>query len=690
MELETLIKELKVDWDTVLTDEFNPLYLSLLINKGTISSAKFRDMYHKLENAMEKIISQNYKGFSDSVLAYNKFYNQNKELLNVLSETEQIVNEKEYDFEIDQITNDFTKTEYFSAKYEICRRLMDIKLTYEEYESCEQTLKRCYQLVKCLDLVDNKEYVNIKGVFEYRKLIYKSYMELTESINMEIFDFVFFNKINNSFKGLLILGSLYELEVFVKTYFRIFLYNAIEEIILKMYQEKVVLEKLCKLIMKKVENIIKNYETIIELTLKNFKLKKTESDFFGNQNEPYHYVTKLECILDIVKDELGRFINKYSVSTEFDNKFSLESIIDNVDYNKIYPEDYNIFKNKKNEDDQSFLQTINSSMEYTLIITPKIDIAAFLLKNTTNSVLRIFLNKKVETEYTKFKLEKSKKKLDFIFEEEIKCDPNNKTLSIYKDIQDILQQQKFNDDQKSYDKHLVSHLNKKIIKLFENIFDEIFVSKIVVPDRKKIFMYDGEKGGFGIGFEEEFKESLYKKYINKSSLLLKKSKYQKAIYSLNMFKDLDHELNTRETLRCYEVFYNSFKKQLNLEFFYYFDLFFREGNFTQNFYLRKIVSVFEFIYSETQNTSLFEGLYDNLIYYCKNNLNVLNVKTKEDVKLFIEQVRIFDEIMGEIEFHENLDDLYVFFDEILENKSNDENGKILQAKLRANEARIKK
>lgn len=690
MNLETIVKELKVDWDTVLNDEFNPLHIALALNKGTIPATTFRDMFHKLENAMETIISQNFQGFSDSVLSYNLFHSQNKMLLDQLININNISLEKNNEFPIKEITEEFTSTEYFCAKYEICRKLMDIKLTYEEYDSTEQTLKKCYQLVKCLDLVDNKEYVKIKGVFEYRKLIYKSYLALTEKINMEIFDFIFYNKINNSFKCLLVLGSLYEVETFVKTYFSSYLYDTIENIILNMYKGKVNLEKLCKLIMTKIENIIKNYGTIVELTLNNFKLQKTKEDFFGNQNESYLYVTKVEKILDIIKEELTKFINKYSLSTELDNKFSLESIIDVVDYTKIYNDDYNIFKNK-NAINAKKSKINNGNTQYTLIATPKIDVAAYLLKYTKNSVLRIFLNKRVETEYTKFKLEKNKKRIDVVFDEEIKFDPNTKHLNLHKDILEILSQKNNNSENKEeklVDQHLVNHLNRKIVSLFETVFKESFKSKIVVPDKEKVFMYDGDKGGFILDFDPDFKESLYKKYINKSSLLLKKANYQKVIYTLNTLNDLDMRLNTRETLRCHEMFLAAFKKQINLEFFYYFDLFYRESNFTNNFYLKKVITIFELIYNETHNTLLFDGLYDNLIFYCKNNLNAFNVKVKDDVRQFIKQVKIFDEIMGEIEFYDNLDELYEFFNEILEEKSEYEQGKVLQAKLRANETRV--
>lgn len=684
MNFQTITKELRIDWDNVLNDNFNPLHLALSINKNATMAANFRDMYHKLEDAMEQIININFKGFSDSVLSYNMFYSQNQHLLKNLYTCQNITQLQEYDCNLKEITDEFTKSEYFGAKYEICRKLLDIKITYEEFELTSETIKKCYQLVKCLDLIDNKEYIKIKGVFEYRKLIYQSYIDLTEQINIEIFDFIFYNKINNSFKCLLILGSLYELETFVKSYFQIYVFNSIETLIVKMYKEDIDLEKLSKQIMNKLDNIIKNYEAIIELTLNNFKLQKTGEDFFGNQNESYKYVVKLEYVLDIIKDELNNFINKYSISTEFSNKFSVENIIDTIDYNKIYPSEYNIFKNRCNKSiKKKGILHINNT-QYTLITTPHIEITNFLLKYAENTMLRIFLNQRIEIEYTKFKLEKNKKKIDYIFDSEIKIDPLSKRLSLLNDIYEILNFQKKSNENSNYHNQLLKYFNKKIKNVFKKIYYELFKADIVIVPQDKIFIYDGDKNGFIYDDKINFKESVTSGYLKKINLMAKKSQYQKAIYTLNTLQDLDKLICSRETSDCYEVFFTTLKRQINYEFFYYFDLYYRESNLEQSYYIKKIVSIFELIYNESKNTLLFDELYDNLIYYCKTNLKVFNAKNKDEVIAFLNNLKIFDEIMGEIEFYDSLNPLYSFFNDILEGKSTDEDGKILQAKLRIN------
>ncbi|KAL6122204.1 hypothetical protein NUSPORA_00763 [Nucleospora cyclopteri] len=682
---QTIIKELRVDWDTVLTDDFNPLHLALAVNNGSIPATEFRDMYHKLENCMEKIISTNFKGFSDSLLSYNMFFAQNTKLLKTLEECEEIVTYKETDFNAKSIGIEHSQSDFYMKKYEICKKLLEIKITFEEYQSTRDLLKRCYQLVKCLDLIDKKEYVKIKGIFEYRKLIYKEYLELTDEINNELFAFVFRNEINNSFKCLLILGSLYELEQFVKENFRSHTFNEIEFLIIKMYKERVNLEKLCKQIMFKIDNIIRNYETVIDLVLNNFKLKKTEEDFFGNQNEQYGYVTKIDKPLNIIKSELGKFISKYSISTEYDNNFSLDNIIDNIDYNKIYEPQYNIFTVVSDNKDQSELKKLknNKKTQYTLITTPKIEVTTFLLQHTTNTVLRIFLNQKVETEYTKFKLEKSKKKIDFAFESEIKIDPLDKNLTLEHDIFKIIKNNKKDSKNSSYDNQILKYLNSKIVKKFNTLFKELFTSEIVIQPTKMITIYDGYHGGFTKEPDQEFQKAVTTKYINKNDLLLTKQNYYKAVYALNTLKNLDVLVSSRETGKMYQKYFDAIRKQVNLEFFYYFDLFYREGNYSSNFYLKKIVSVFELIYNESKNALLFDGLYDNLIFYCKINVAVFAGKSNDDLRLFVKQLKIFDEIMGEIEFYSNLESLYKFYEDVIAEKSTEEAGKTLQAKIRA-------
>ncbi|KAI5183565.1 hypothetical protein PAEPH01_2951, partial [Pancytospora epiphaga] len=70
---QEVLKELRVDWENILSDDFNPLHLSLQIISSSALASDFRDMYHQLENIMEQIIAVNFKGLSDSVLSYNEF-----------------------------------------------------------------------------------------------------------------------------------------------------------------------------------------------------------------------------------------------------------------------------------------------------------------------------------------------------------------------------------------------------------------------------------------------------------------------------------------------------------------------------------------------------------------------------------------------------------------------------------------
>ena len=58
-ELQIIIKELRVDWDNMISEDFNPLHNALSAMSGSTKATEFRDMFNKLELAMQKIISIN-------------------------------------------------------------------------------------------------------------------------------------------------------------------------------------------------------------------------------------------------------------------------------------------------------------------------------------------------------------------------------------------------------------------------------------------------------------------------------------------------------------------------------------------------------------------------------------------------------------------------------------------------------
>ncbi|ORD98983.1 hypothetical protein A0H76_1603 [Hepatospora eriocheir] len=671
-----ILNEIRIDWETLLTDEFNPLHIALAVNKGTIQNAEFREMFHKLEFIMEKIIEVNFKGFSDSVLSYNEYNKQNAEIIEILNESFEASHQVEGNLYIDTISKENKKSEYFKARYEILRELKHIKIMFDEYLNSTEIIKRCNQLVRCLDLIDNKELLKIKGVYEFRLKIYKEYVVLSEEVCMEVFKFIFNNEINVSFKCCLILGNLHELEVYFYKNFKTFLFNKLESIIINVSKSTdISLETLCKLICNKIDRIILNHQTIVDCVLKNFKLDKNKEDYFGNKDESYSYVTRSDLIISTIEAELMNFIDRYSITIKTQGEFNLENIVDNIDYTKIYPTNYNIYRNDTEMSVEESSKAINKSYgTYTLILSPKYEIVPVLLKFVKNAKIRVFLNKKVETVYTKFRLEKNLNKVEELFKESAKINTKNSKLVIYESLKNIIDSIK---DNSSDSEALKKQIMKKSKEYFQKLYEELFKCKIVTKRYETIQVYNGKRGMI-TEFDPAFREALSKTILTKGDTFLVKQNYLTALYAFNTIKDLDNKLSIKETNKLYEKWLYTLRRQLNVEFFYQFDIYFREGHYDSNFYFKKITDVLNLFYSETKMNNLFDDLYKNIEYYCKVNAGIMKVFNEEDLIKFIKELKIFDEVMGEINFGGDLNELYSFYNQILKGESKDKEGMKLQ------------
>jgi hypothetical protein len=77
----------------------------------------------------------------------------------------------------------------------------------------------------------------------------------------------------------------------------------------------------------------------------------------------------------------------------------------------------------------------------------------------------------------------------------------------------------------------------------------------------------------------------------------------------------------------------------------------------------------------------FEGLYSNIEFYCVQNAPALHTRSREELVRFVDNLRILDEVMGELEFYSSLDSLYRFFDDVLHGTSRNRYGRVLQHKI---------
>ncbi|EEQ82314.1 hypothetical protein NCER_100996 [Vairimorpha ceranae BRL01] len=187
-EADLLIKELRIDNETLLSTEYNPLP-QVFQNKK--SNSNYRNIYHRVEKIMESIINITYKGFSDSVLSYMEVYNLNLKNVTLLSEIKSRIDEiTRTTFDIENIRNIFSTTEYLKIKCDITESLKDLNDTLEEYYNCTDLTEKCYKILKAKRIIKDNNLIKIEGIellrndilLEIEKFMIKVYSKLQEYI----------------------------------------------------------------------------------------------------------------------------------------------------------------------------------------------------------------------------------------------------------------------------------------------------------------------------------------------------------------------------------------------------------------------------------------------------------------------------------------------------------------------------
>lgn len=94
MNVESLLRELRVDWESTLSEDFDPIPLiKSLEDEHSTEASNFRNIYHKVEQVMERIIENNFKAFNDSILLFSKVHRINKENLENIDEQVRFCND---------------------------------------------------------------------------------------------------------------------------------------------------------------------------------------------------------------------------------------------------------------------------------------------------------------------------------------------------------------------------------------------------------------------------------------------------------------------------------------------------------------------------------------------------------------------------------------------------------------------
>ncbi|KAI4292373.1 hypothetical protein PAPHI01_1647 [Pancytospora philotis] len=679
-EYDALIKELRVDWDGVLSEDFNPLAVSLHISMNSKRASDFREMLHRLEFTMEKIIAANYKGFSDSVLSYNEVNRHNTGALEALREMEAQAMQIKLDrVDLGGITAEKEMSGVCEAKYGICKGVGRVKQILDELSGDLQT--RSHAIVAALDSIDNKDYVKIKAVDEFRKVVYRKYTDIVEEVNEMLCGFVFKNQQENLqyFECVKVLGSLYELEQFFMKAFHARLFSEIEETIMSFYRASGSgLERLCRGVAAKFESVEANVLKVIELAVRNFEIDRDTGtfslkhgprlpDFFGKLDTTFSFCVDGNVALGIIKEELKAFIYKYQDSLHglaFD--FSLNYIIDDLDYASLYPPSHPILHQLS----QSKRQYSNKSTGYTVVTATGPEVVEFLAKYVHSPALSLFLREEIGNLYIEHGFERDKRTINGIFSgEPLKRAGESDRLALVAAARTIFKPQ-YQEHQESLKHHFV----ERLLACLNRVYRETFTSELVVePDAQSTAdnLRSVPAGAF--------RESLITKAIKRKDLLLSKQRYGLVVAVINSLGDLSALLLADKIADLRRTFVTAFRQQLNIEFFYFFDHFYRQGHF--NHYMRKIVDMLAMVYAETRSGTYFETIYENLEYYCIHNTRALNVRTRDELAQFVGQLRILDEVMGEVEFYSDLKKVYEFFGAVLAGESDTKYGKALEKKI---------
>ncbi|XP_076383958.1 uncharacterized protein LOC117224868 [Megalopta genalis] len=163
-----LVKELRIDWETLQTDDINPLNQSLENKKSNYKRSNYRNTYHKVQKVIDKIIEIRYKGFSDSVISHMESYNytvkclENIDNINTTLDilTNITVNDKE-------LSENYESTAYLRRENEICGILANIVGLYEKYlehVTNKMYIEACSFARDIFDSIESNEFDIITGV----------------------------------------------------------------------------------------------------------------------------------------------------------------------------------------------------------------------------------------------------------------------------------------------------------------------------------------------------------------------------------------------------------------------------------------------------------------------------------------------------------------------------------------------
>jgi len=676
---KNILKELRVDWDFTLQDSFNPFELALRASTSPALHKSFHGLFHRLEHSMAKIISSNYHSFSESFATFGKYRTMNSQIIKEYGLVEHLIPalklfqspppaEKTLELNLDTLG--------VSAKYEICAKIVNARNTYKKFLAETSPAQRTASIITALNILEDQAVSQIKGAFEYYKVVFKSYTEFVDEVNGKLLDYVVRNELENAryFNTMIELQALARFEEFCSSNFRDAVFRMVEDVIQATACGEAAAESggllgsLCRSIAAAVEIVVENMEHVIG-KCRGFSAEDVTHDFFGKKRHGTKFLQGMGGCMEAIKDVLRVFLERYSLEPGESVQFDINMIPDTFDYTKVYAENTRIFKwLAEAGEGKPQNQTV-----FTLITFTTPEVIPRLLGHLKSKELSDYLYKTVELKYfAGGAVDDKVYKLQGLIREI--CDENSPAAAglarglAVAEVTQLLDSCIAARERAT----LESWARKCLAVSFLHFYDRTFTSEFIrkEPDFRRLLESLDRHYGYvdddGNGFIyhsmageldelkireaaasyllpiDQFKSKLVRQSIKKTDLIHRRRRYERIRAMVGVLRQLAGLLASREVGFLADLFEASAARQVLLDFFYYFDLLYREGSYF--YYLRLCCESLEnYTVLGLESMRDFEGCLNS---YCRENIRSIKVKSKAELGEFVEMMEVFSNVLS--------------------------------------------
>ncbi|KAH9411899.1 hypothetical protein HK407_02g03440 [Ordospora pajunii] len=723
-EADVLLGELRIDWETLVTEDFNPLKQALRNKNSIVEASNFRNLFHKVEKVMEGIIEKNYKGFSDSVLSYMESYKLNKRCSESIFEISRAVQGLlRMKIDVKGMAKEYESMAMYESNYSICDVLVEMRRCFEEFSmikaEIECDMKKCNGVYatsqrflaaakkasRLYDLIEENGLMEMECVSKFKAEASIEVQEFMAMVYKRLDRFVFYNEYDyqEDFICVVMLGMLcsldrYQTENFEKEYF-----GMVESVIRSVDREagNCKAEKLSRAICSRTANVVHNLRILWEMADASFEglnrkalnirgkasmHNRVDMDVNASSNRsdwdavlcmygPDWQEFVEGAIVKILKkfvSECVEGIEKY-LDTEV---FEAEHFADDIDYAAVFEKKYVIHERMIREGEIEG----TSPERFTKMFVSGIDIVVYLENYVTIEQMKRYLRELLNEKYVKEKQKQMRKKIAYLFEEDdwYENDYSNCRLLFYSNYKKFIDEFSVHADLCSTE-DVFDFLDSLFARKFNELYRRLFRSDII----NTCFL---EEEGSNEDRDERFKRLLLVRAMDINAVSFQKKYYENMLFAAETIKEAASSINGNKSKSVLSKMNVAIRFQMVLEMLYFFDLFYREGNYRSkdDYYFQKIVRIADDINKsivKMDMKGIFEFVFDCLNFYIKHNVLRLNVKSMDDLKAFAAKITLLDEILCLVKGEGSMMEAVQFIDGVVLGDERSDSGVKLKAKL---------